>query len=563
LVAAPVEQVELGSFLDRIYVMSLGKWSRLYVKTGNGVGDVVLTVQKVKARNATCGKYAVVFPDLAVKIVDTKERTKVAGRRLAGLQFTEMPALTRAQKKEAEEAARDLLLGSQESGLPSLRSLGKYLKWLVHAVVGLWTGRAFGTMAVMAFFLWRVAMYFQLGEWLRWSIEMVETFAHQVQDVHELSQVVKEAYAQGELDTALTVFSFFLMGLMLLAWMPEGKKRAKRQVLEEPDSGSERSDVSASGEAGHAATSESESEVAELKVMMSAMKKEIGSLRKSAQQVRTDSDSSSAAGSANSASMVQDLMEKILQHEEVQKVDRQGAKLEAEERSKVDRGLFSTPPRGTSAMATVGSPNTTVSHEMSGSSAGSTSWVDLTKIRESMRDPKEKLIENLEKLTGTVSWRLPAGSSQRVAPSFLVKVFKNHGSVTSFTHKLIADKQIDKHPVAKELRTLSMVIDRFVVEQPTFLETQGCEMLARRLYAIKRAFREVHHLGDWKAPKGAGAGKWRSKIRWDLAEEIDWQTLEAEDEDVPEVELELQARVKDKFLMAKALGSAPDKGDSD
>ena len=41
--------------------------------------------------------------------------------------------------------------------------------------------------------------------------------------------------------------------------------------------------------------------------------------------------------------------------------------------------------------------------------------------------------------------------------------------------------------------------------------------------------------------------------RWDLAAEIDWRALEEDDEDLPEIEHELQTRVKDKAILARYL----------
>ena len=60
---------------------------------------------------------------------------------------------------------------------------------------------------------------------------------------------------------------------------------------------------------------------------------------------------------------------------------------------------------------------------------------------------------------------------------------------------------------------------------------------------------------DWRQPKGAGAAKWKSKVRWDLAQEIDWRALESDDEEIPEVEKELQTRLRDKAIAHRYLQS--------
>ena len=58
---------------------------------------------------------------------------------------------------------------------------------------------------------------------------------------------------------------------------------------------------------------------------------------------------------------------------------------------------------------------------------------------------------------------------------------------------------------------------------------------------------------DWCQPKGAGAAKWKSKVRWGLAQDIGWRALEADDEDIPEIEKELQTRLRDKALAHRYL----------
>ena len=78
-------------------------------------------------------------------------------------------------------------------------------------------------------------------------------------------------------------------------------------------------------------------------------------------------------------------------------------------------------------------------------------------------------------------------------------------------------------------------------------------MVCRRIYGLKRAFRDVHGPQDWRQPKGPSGAKWRSKVRWDLAQEIDWRALEADDEDIPEVEKELQGKLRDKAMAHRYL----------
>ena len=111
-----------------------------------------------------------------------------------------------------------------------------------------------------------------------------------------------------------------------------------------------------------------------------------------------------------------------------------------------------------------------------------------------------------------------------------------------------------KNNVCSELKLLCLVLDKSIMGNPEFPKTESCEMLCRRIYAIRRAFREVHCLSDWKPPKGAGA-KWKSKVRWDLANEIDWQGIVRDKDDLPELEKEVTDRLKEKALITKTLNT--------
>ena len=89
------------------------------------------------------------------------------------------------------------------------------------------------------------------------------------------------------------------------------------------------------------------------------------------------------------------------------------------------------------------------------------------------------------------------------------------------------------------------------MEDTGFVNSQTCEIVCRRIYALKKAFEQVKTAADWKQPKGAAASKWKSKVRWDLANEIDMRALMGETDAIPEGDRELQARLRDRALMNK------------
>lgn len=58
---------------------------------------------------------------------------------------------------------------------------------------------------------------------------------------------------------------------------------------------------------------------------------------------------------------------------------------------------------------------------------------------------------------------------------------------------------------------LAMVMDKMISTIPDFLKMEGCEIIARRIYALRRAFKCAD---DWRQPQGAKASQWKPKVRW-------------------------------------------------
>ena len=54
---------------------------------------------------------------------------------------------------------------------------------------------------------------------------------------------------------------------------------------------------------------------------------------------------------------------------------------------------------------------------------------------------------------------------------------------------------------------------------------------------------------------------WRSMVCWGLANELDWRALEQDDEHLPEVERELQLRMRDKALAQRYLDTPQQTGE--
>ena len=143
-----------------------------------------------------------------------------------------------------------------------------------------------------------------------------------------------------------------------------------------------------------------------------------------------------------------------------------------------------------------------------------------------------------------------------MAPDLLVQIYSEHGSSGKFAKWWIKAKELEHNHVANEMIMIAMVLDKI----PNCIGTEGCEILASRVYALRRAFSDVKGINDWRQPKGANAAKWKSKVRWDLANAVDLRSLNEMCELIPNVEADISKALRDKALFLKYLtdGGSPD-----
>ena len=75
----------------------------------------------------------------------------------------------------------------------------------------------------------------------------------------------------------------------------------------------------------------------------------------------------------------------------------------------------------------------------------------------------------------------------------------------------------------------------------------------RKIYGLIRAFEQARCESDWRMPKGQNAKNWKSKVRWTLLEEYDVESLDREDWEIEEADLEVTERLKQRALFNKHL----------
>eukprot|EP00959_Pyramimonas_sp_CCMP1952_P129409 2706342-Pyramimonas_sp.AAC.1 len=68
---------------------------------------------------------------------------------------------------------------------------------------------------------------------------------------------------------------------------------------------------------------------------------------------------------------------------------------------------------------------------------------------------------------------------------------------------------------------MAAIMDRMLNAGQDMVNSQAVEVICRRLCGLFRAFENVKKLSDWKQPRGEGGKRWKSKLRWELADEYD------------------------------------------
>ena len=99
-------------------------------------------------------------------------------------------------------------------------------------------------------------------------------------------------------------------------------------------------------------------------------------------------------------------------------------------------------------------------------------------------------------------------------------------------------------------------MDKMCFTDEKFPLSEGCEIICSRLYALKQAFRDVTCANDWKQPKGAASNKWRSKVRWDLANLIDCRAVAGGEDGIAAVDGEVQKAMREMAIMKNTLAQS-------
>ena len=423
---------------------------------------------------------------------------------------------------------------------------------------------------------WRLYVHFQVGSWITWWWAKTKD----AWMAYETAQIWTEHYVEkwesGDLDLPLASLSGLIALYFIWPLMP-------RVFTQEEDDGSAAewdimSDCGDDGDAGHDLGSSDEVQVpppkkqqeekpspavesmlAQMQAMMEKMSQLEGNFnaRVTAQAMALAAQSQAVVPfvSAQAApaptpvhgfsmddpkmkNAVDKLLERLKSHETTIDLDRGR-----------DTGLAepTTPTKRTGF-----SPETTPSGK-SEKSGSETIQLSVDEFRKGMVSPKDHLLSHLENYSDQVDWQLPQNLTARVAAPLFMKIFSMYTSCVEYIKAFVKEKELTGNHIEGELMLLAMAIDSMVKSDANFINCEAAEILARRLYGIRRAFAQVHARADWQQPKGQQANKWKSKVNWALCREIDLKSLKDDLETIESVEMEVKKRLEQKALFNKWL----------
>ena len=208
--------------------------------------------------------------------VDTRDRTKITARKASGIDYAEFPALSRAEKIDAEDLARDLVMRAEPRAASSWKAAMSGITMARNGVVAFWAGRAWGTSGILLFIIWRALVFMDAWFWLRWAIEKVEDAHDMYLEMDGFRPHIRELWERGAFELPLLGMS--VVGLLI--FVCAGPRM--NQALWTPPVSPAPSDVESDGTAGYAVDSSRDGDNGELRSMIFALSEEVSKLSKGA-----------------------------------------------------------------------------------------------------------------------------------------------------------------------------------------------------------------------------------------------------------------------------------------
>jgi hypothetical protein len=182
----------------------------------------------------------------------------------------------------------------------------------------------------------------------------------------------------------------------------------------------------------------------------------------------------------------------------------------------------------------------------------------IQQLEEEAVSPKDAALAHLRRYQDIDGFKIGGDATVRVAPSMVAKLYKNGRTASRELDEFVRSRGLERCHSATELPTLGLILDRLVVDSASseVINMPAVEVVCRKIYGLIGAFEDVKSESDWKMPKGANAGKWKSKVKWTLLQEYDVKFLDSSDWSIPEADREVSDRLQKRALFNKHLSSS-------
>ena len=159
--------------------------------------------------------------------------------------------------------------------------------------------------------------------------------------------------------------------------------------------------------------------------------------------------------------------------------------------------------------------------------------------------------------------QFPIGYRERMAATFLSEVFPTGKTGEQWARDYVRDHGVRECHASRELIAAMSALDAMLMvdRERGLLNRVSVERLARKAYALTRAFRNCVSEADWRKPKNADKA-WRSKLDWESARRID-PPLGCEQDgsiSIPKVDEEVRKEMDREATILKARAKLDERG---
>ena len=131
----------------------------------------------------------------------------------------------------------------------------------------------------------------------------------------------------------------------------------------------------------------------------------------------------------------------------------------------------------------------------------------IMRLKEDLKPSKGQVANHLEKLTDKLNWILSVYLIERVALGLLLLMLLVFDRCANWGKAWFESKGSQKHHIGHEVTMLYFLLDNMIQSFSSFINTDSCGIIGRRICGLMRAFTEVSSTSDWQQPRGNAGQK--------------------------------------------------------